>query len=157
MHPLSTVITLITQTVVASLELGWKPISSHRPIRTPLRTFVEERIILHLTLFASAGTLLGMGSLCTCSRAPTTYGLHQFSGISFQVNFFVKVTISGTGSWDSSGWEGPKTMQFVPKAFWLQSLGSIVSSLSGLRGAKPLLLKISELIQLNFALKVLLP
>ena len=27
---------------------GLKTISSHRPTRTPLRTFVEERIILHL-------------------------------------------------------------------------------------------------------------
>ena len=34
--------------VVDSLELGWKPVSSHRPTRTPLRTFAEERIILHL-------------------------------------------------------------------------------------------------------------
>jgi len=36
--------------VVDSLELGWKPISSvftQAYIRTPLRTFVEERIILY--------------------------------------------------------------------------------------------------------------
>jgi len=40
----------LRSSVVDSLELGWKPIYSHRPIRTSLRTFVEERTVLHLHL-----------------------------------------------------------------------------------------------------------
>jgi len=38
--------------VVDSLQLGWKPISSHRLIRTPLRTFVEERMNIILIIIA---------------------------------------------------------------------------------------------------------
>jgi len=38
--------------VVDSLQRGWKPISSTPSLRTPLRTFVEERIILHLHRFS---------------------------------------------------------------------------------------------------------
>ena len=70
------------------LEMGCKPISSHRPIQTPLRTFIKECIVLHYIFYITQHT-------CRPEKLITTIGCHTVRELLFLLLYSTAITAQG--------------------------------------------------------------